>query len=351
MHPNTEQQVIDHGPSALTPRQAYYHRSVPQVVSPLNGSSWLQQPHMIRAVPRITNQGCMEMFSSSMLGSVPLSSPSVFSAPTRETKNHFQPVTAQQGAADCPCGPALPLPSSLNPIDQPQVSEPQLQQATKKRTNVGVVQDHDFQTKKMAQDIGQGTIQSGVKKLRACKKKHEATLDGERRVAIEFESIGGLGALPQTYGKGALIVPDGVAGKYSAFGQRWKFTISHAVGPVTCEDGLQRMCLSWSVTNLNSGKTNSAVETPSDAMKRDRDGKTLCNRVFRDALSLRASALEEELRNTDDPSVCVDLQSQLRTIQTKRFSEGPLFFGLRHCVLQNEMKKAMEKRSCGKESI
>lgn len=184
-----------------------------------------------------------------------------------------------------------------------------------------------------------------TKKARAHKSKHEATLDGERRVAIEFEAFGKLGVLPQTYGKGALLVPDGVSGKYSAFGQRWRFHIAHAVGPVICEDGVQRMCLSWSVTNLNSGQTHTVVETPMDAMKRDRDGKTLCNRVFRDALSLRASALEAELRNTKDAGLAVDLQSQLRTIQTKRFSEGPLFFGLRHCSLQNEMKKETLKRA------
>jgi hypothetical protein len=188
-------------------------------------------------------------------------------------------------------------------------------------------------------------VVNGAKKEKMTKRKHEATLDGERRVAIEFENMGTVGVHPQTYGKGALLVPDGVCGKYSAFGQRWKFSISHTVGPVICEDGVQRMCLSWSVTNLNSGSTHTILETPADAMKRDRDGKTLCNKVFRDALSLRASALEADLRRTEDISLCIELQSQLRTIQTKRFSEGPLFFGLRHFSLQQELRKELASRT------
>ena len=177
------------------------------------------------------------------------------------------------------------------------------------------------------------------------KRKHEATLDGERRVAIEFESMGTLGQFPQTYGKGMLVVPDGVKGKYSAFGQRWRFSIAHAVGPVICEDGVQRMCLRWSITNLNSGVNHSILETPADALKRDRDGKTLCNRVFRDALSLRASSLQADIRECKDSNLIHDLQTQLKTLQTKRFSEGPLFFGLRHLSLQKEMRRQRQLRN------
>jgi hypothetical protein len=181
------------------------------------------------------------------------------------------------------------------------------------------------------------------KEKRSPKRKHEATLDGERRVAIEFESCGKVGQLPQTYGKGLLIVPDGCIGRYSAFGQRWKFSINHALGPITCEDGVSRMCISWSITNLTSGLTHTVVETAMDALKRDRDGKTLCNRVVREALLLRANGLEKELEQTSDPNIVLDLQTQLKTMQTKRFSEGPLFFGLRHLSLQTELRAAMKK--------
>lgn len=175
------------------------------------------------------------------------------------------------------------------------------------------------------------------------KRKHEATLDGERRVAIDFENYGTLGTIPQTYGKGVLIVPDGVCGKYTAFGQRWKFSIAHKGEPVVCEDGVLRTCLSWNITNLSSGQTHTVVETCTDALKRDRDGKTLCNRAFREALALRAEGLQAECKQAEinDPhgSLVTDIESQLKTLKTKRFSEGPLFFGLRHASLQKEMQR------------
>ncbi len=176
------------------------------------------------------------------------------------------------------------------------------------------------------------------------KRKHEATLDGERRVAIEFDHLGNIGSIPQTYGKGKLIVPNGMSGKYSAFGQRWQFTVSHDErGPMECEDGLHRICMRWELTNLNSGVQHSVLETPSEALRRDRDGKTVCNRVFREALMLRTKALEEELLQCQkEETRRVEIETQLKTLNTKRFSEGPLFFGLRHACLQNEMKKQQQ---------
>jgi len=83
---------------------------------------------------------------------------------------------------------------------------------------------------------------------------------GESRLKICFENIGKLGAPPQRFGKSGLLVADGLSGTHEMYKQPWKFQVTQ--GP-TVDDEVA--VLTWTITNLSSGKSTSVTETPKQA--------------------------------------------------------------------------------------
>lgn len=62
-------------------------------------------------------------------------------------------------------------------------------------------------------------------------------------------------------------------------------------------------------------------------------GRTLCNKLFREAVKARKDELKEEISKEENEEKRSVLTGKLSAIATKRISEGPLYFGLRFvCV-------------------
>lgn len=167
-------------------------------------------------------------------------------------------------------------------------------------------------------------------------------LNGEQRLAIKFSQYGRKHPLPQKTGKKKGIIPDGIAGSFMMYNETWNFEVNYKQTEI-CDDGVERVCLEWVVTNETSKVRHSVVETPAQAVKRDTRGVTLCNSVFREALELRAKdyerILEEERHGTGDfdRERMLTLQKQIEALRPQRFSEGPLLFGLRHQTPQDRL--------------
>lgn len=161
-------------------------------------------------------------------------------------------------------------------------------------------------------------------------------LRGERRLVITFDSLGHRGACPQTFGKSGAIVPDGVVGSHTVYNERWKFGIHHTKEVFQVEN-LKCVCITWTVTNLNTGHVTSLTESREEAIIRNSQGQTISNKVFREALEARAKDLEKSLINETNVKKCAQVQSLIRNLRPKRFSEGPLVFGLQHKVVQDKM--------------
>jgi len=163
------------------------------------------------------------------------------------------------------------------------------------------------------------------------------TLRGERRLVIIFEDIGECGPCPQTFGKSGALIPDGVCGTHTVYNERWRFEIAHG-NDVFQIDKLICVCITWKITNLTTGTTTSMTETRDEAVIRNSQGQTISNKVFREALESRARDLEERLEKETNPKRVAQLQSLIKALRPKRFSEGPLIFGLQHRVVQEKMQ-------------
>jgi len=183
---------------------------------------------------------------------------------------------------------------------------------------------------------------SAPKKVKKARRPEsdEGNLNGEQRLMIVFDSFGRLTSHPQKMGRKQGFIPDGVSGTFSMYGESWGFEVKHEQ-VVKCDDGEERVCIRWTVTNKVSGVTHSVVETPSDATKRDIRGVSLCNKVFVQAMELRAREYEvlvEKEKNSESPNMLKvsNYRSRAQCLRPQRFSEGPLLFGLRHkCVQEN----------------
>lgn len=163
-------------------------------------------------------------------------------------------------------------------------------------------------------------------------------LDGENRLAITFTQLGSAGVFPQVYGDMKLYIPDGLRASYTTFGQRWLIAIDHSPEPVMCEDGKARSLIVWTMSNERIGTKHIVTETPRDAARRSKGGRTLCNRVFRETVVKTRKDIEAMLTTETDSFFIKTLQAQIKSISTRRFSEGPLFFGLRHAKVQRAMR-------------
>jgi hypothetical protein len=71
---------------------------------------------------------------------------------------------------------------------------------------------------------------------------------------------------------------------------------------------------------------------------RETSGRTISNKVFRDAMEHRAREYEEQQAAEDNHVRKANLESLIKGLRPKRFSEGPLCFGLQHICVQERMR-------------
>ena len=156
---------------------------------------------------------------------------------------------------------------------------------------------------------------------------------GESRLKIRFESFGRRGKLPQTFGKIRVgIIPDGLCGTHTLYKQPWKFEIHHglAVG--------DHVCITWRITNLSTMKRYEMTESLEESKIRQRRGRTISNQVFRAAIDDRVNELKALLLAETKEVRKANLESLIKTLQPKQFSEGLLVFGLQHACVQERMR-------------
>ena len=160
-----------------------------------------------------------------------------------------------------------------------------------------------------------------------------ADFNGEGRLLIHFEDFGKIShPVPKIGKKG--IIPNGISGNFSSYGERWQFLVRYAQ-VTTTREGKQLVCLDWLMRNDVWDEFHSVVETPHDAMKREDRGVTMCNKVFTDVLEKRAKEYEEIVQQEKDKPdsnalKIANLHSRIKSLRPRRISEGPLLFGLRH---------------------
>jgi len=186
-------------------------------------------------------------------------------------------------------------------------------------------------------------IQSTSKRARGSVKydksesKPPSILSGENRLVIAFEKFGTKGAIPQTFGKSGVLIPDGLLGTHTVYQQKWKFEIYH--GEIV--DHMERdvcVCITWKVTNLHSGAVYARTETPREARTRRKLGRTIINQIFQEAMRMRAAELELLLENQEmDDIKRSNIKSLVQTLRPGRFTMGPLVFGLQHKTVQEQI--------------
>jgi len=157
-------------------------------------------------------------------------------------------------------------------------------------------------------------------------------LNGERRLIIDFESFGRKGPIPQTFGRGSVMIPDGLCGTHTVYQEPWRFEVRH--NPAE-ESNIVR--ITWIVKNLNTGHVYSRTETREEAKTRSALGKTIANQVFREAMNHRAKNLENTMASENNETRRALLQSLIKYLRPTRFTQGPLVFGLQHRIVQDKL--------------
>lgn len=171
-----------------------------------------------------------------------------------------------------------------------------------------------------------------------------ASIHGETRLNIKFLSTGEIGALPQKFGKNNCYIPHNLSGTHQMYDQRWQFEVSHEP-----QNGM--VLIRWTIHNLSSGKTTSAVETVQDALNRESCGRTICNNVLKRALETRAQELEETLATSPPTNPrASNMRATIKALRPKRCTVGLLFFGLLHEQIQTRMLEQLAKSSTTKEA-
>ena len=173
---------------------------------------------------------------------------------------------------------------------------------------------------------------------------HVPNLVGEKRLIVNFESYGSPGRYPQTYGrKGGAIIPTGLAGVHSMYGQPWRFEIVFSDDKVFIKKGFLCCKITWRMTNLINGVTHFEKETEEEAFVRMSLGRTISSRVFRRAMEFRARELEDQMNKLEDTegnaSDRKSLLTKITSLRPKKFSEGTLVFGLQHDSVQTHIFK------------
>jgi len=172
------------------------------------------------------------------------------------------------------------------------------------------------------------------------KNRSSSIFNGEDRLVIDFESFGKLSDCPQKMGRREGFIPDGVCGSFSMYGEPWQFSIDHERKARIGDSEV--ICIRWTITNKTSKISHSILETAAEARKREQRGVSLCNRVFTEAMDIRARQYEEmieEEKQGQPPNLLhiSNLRSRALSLRPHRFAEGPLLFGLRHKCVQNAL--------------
>ena len=169
--------------------------------------------------------------------------------------------------------------------------------------------------------------------------------NGEDRLTISFENFGeilDINVCPRIGNRDALI-PNGLCGSFMMYGEKWQFEVKYC-GEGVSTDAISRMCIEWTIGNKESAVLPYTLrESAEDARRRSVRGVTLCNRVFTEALDLRAKEYQtmiDQERNSNGPNVLKisNLENRMQALRPQRFSEGPLLFGLRHRSVQDHFK-------------
>ena len=160
-----------------------------------------------------------------------------------------------------------------------------------------------------------------------------AVLQGEHRLIITFEDYGAMGAHPQTLGRDSnIFIPDGLSGYHTVYQERWRFEVKHCLPD---EQNITRV--TWTIQNLNSRGISSRTETKDEARTRVTKGRTIANQVFREAMDKRANELEQWSQLESNETRKAHLLSLVRNLRPKRFTSGPLVFGLQHQFVQDKI--------------
>jgi hypothetical protein len=181
-------------------------------------------------------------------------------------------------------------------------------------------------------------------RLRKRSANNELELNGECRLMITFLNYGKLPENFETFGAQKRHIPDGLCGSFVMYGETWKFEIKYRE-PVECEDGVTRTAIEWCVGNAHSElPMHCSLETASDVLKRHSRGITLCNKVFREGLEIRAREYEADIAAENakpEPNVLriKSYADRIKAMRPQRFAEGPLLFGLRHQSIQERYTK------------
>jgi hypothetical protein len=173
------------------------------------------------------------------------------------------------------------------------------------------------------------------------KGKRLEIFNGHRRLSIQFICIGNLGKYPQTCGNGnQVLIPECLSGFYTAYHQRWKFEISQS-SPMFTKNGKKCICFKWAITNVTTQTSHAITETPNQAYIRMSHGRTIASKVFRNAMLAEAEEMEQTLIGEKDPSRISNVTLLLKALRPKTFSEGLLFFGLKHECVQKKMTQML----------
>jgi hypothetical protein len=164
-------------------------------------------------------------------------------------------------------------------------------------------------------------------------------LGGQRRLHITFQDLGRSTDPPQTFGNYGQAIPDGLCGTHTMYSQDWKFLITHGIDVVT-----SKTVLTWQIINLSSGQITSMTETPHQASLRQTKGKTICNLVMQKALKDRATELEESLNQAGNRTAIQvsNILGLIKKLRPTQCTEGLLFFGLRHDIVQQAHGAALD---------
>lgn len=151
---------------------------------------------------------------------------------------------------------------------------------------------------------------------------------GESRLRVSFSNYGQIGEEVQRFGKSGYIIPDGLSGLHEIYDQPWMFKVTHN----RSESG--QVLITYTITNCQSGTVTSLTETPKQAVVRELSGRTICNRVVKMALILRAEELTVTLNFTTDANQRQTLQASINALRPRLCTVGLLFFGLLHESVQ-----------------
>jgi hypothetical protein len=172
------------------------------------------------------------------------------------------------------------------------------------------------------------------------RKKHRPySWNGEERLHIHFLPCDKSQEIrpTQRLGNKPVLIPDGLSGIFCLYDERWKFHIEYTNHIVIPEDKEEDniVCIRWTMTHVKTNKSVSITETPAEARKRQIRGLSVCNKVM--LMAMEAVACEYEAMAEKDNMLLhhmINHRARAKSLRPRRYSEGPLLFGLRHQCVQ-----------------